>query len=196
MPKTLLEKCQDGDVVAFEELCAVLQPDLYAFVYAYLRDHDLSDEAVQETLLRVYRNLDALESTGAFASWIMKIAINQCHTISARAARRDTGGRAEEFNFDEALGLEFVGQAAASPLPRTTSESAEIRRDVAAALQRLPERQRTAIVLFEVEGLAVKDVAAVMECNAGTVKFHLHEARKRLREFLAVHRPVGSEGSQ
>jgi RNA polymerase sigma-70 factor (ECF subfamily) len=188
----LLARCQAGDLDAFATLCGQIQQDLYAFVYAQLRDHDDSDEVVQECLFRIHRHLPKLENLGRFAWWVMHMAVNQCHSQRSRASVRPL------YSFDDAVEVDEERMVAASTRPPSPSESIERRemaRDIDEAIRALPPKQRAAIVMFEIEGRPVREIAGVLECSEGAVKFGLHEARAKLREALRQYLPVRKGGA-
>lgn len=181
VPLPLLRACQSGSARHFEELCGLLQADLYAFIFSILRDHDSTDEALQECLLRIYKHLPKLEDPSRFAWWLMRMAVNQCNSL--RRPRPSD----KEVPLDERMDVEerqLDGRVASPPSPRAALEQKQMRGEINAAIRELPDRQREAIVLFEVEGMAIKEIASVLECSEGAVKFNIHEARKKLRESL------------
>lgn len=192
VPRELLQQCQRGDLQAFETLCEAVQPDLYAFVLSLLRDHDDAADVCQECLVRTFRSLPRLRQLERFPAWIMKLAVNQCHTARSR---RHTGrvisleeGPAELESLKPAAG------ATPPQSPREASITREACRHLNAAIAQLPPRQRSAIILFEVEQMSVRQVSEVLDCSEGAVKFNLHEARKKLKVALeALEQPLQRE---
>jgi RNA polymerase sigma factor (sigma-70 family) len=70
------------------------------------------------------------------------------------------------------------------PSPREEASQRQTREQIETAMTTLPDRQQTAVVLFEIEGCSIKEIAAAMECSEGAVKFNIHEARKKLQRQL------------
>jgi len=182
VPHGLLLQCKGGDLQAFEELCTAVQPDLFAFILSILCDHDDAADVCQECLVRVYRSLPKLRELEKFPGWIMRMAANQCNTALSRPSARIAYLEDMEAKVDA---LERVSAAAAPVDPRAASAGREMRAHLDAAIRKLPPRQRAAVILFEIEQLSVREVSEILGCSVGTVKFNLHEARKKLREELA-----------
>lgn len=167
----------------------MVQGDAYAVLLSLLRNVDNANDALQESLLRMVRFLPGLRDRGAFAGWMMRLLVNQAR-VTGRAAGVPVVDVAA---LDDAAAQGAVVQMGAGPVsPRRAAQSGEIRQAVNAAIGELPEQQRVAIILFEVEQFTVREVARVMELSEGAVKFHLHEARKRLRVALSQ---AGVDGS-
>ena len=188
----LLARCRKGDLNAFGDLCSQIQQDLYAFIYAQLRDHDDTDEVLQECLLRVHRHLPKLDDLNRFAGWIMRMAVNQCHSQRARA------GVKALYPLDDAVEVAEGRMVAGATRPATPGEAVErheMARDISEAVRALPPKQRAAIVMFEMEGRPIREIAAALECSEGAVKFGLHEARKKLRESLRQYLPARKGGA-
>lgn len=177
----LLRKCQQGDLAAFEQLCSLIQQDLYGYVYSQLRNHDDTDEVLQECLVRVFRHLPKLQDLGSFPWWIMRIALNQCHSLRSRSNCRALYPLEEEV---EVAQERRVGASRPPVSPREAVQRKETMHDIETAIAQLPPRQREAILLFEVEDHSIKEIAQLLECSEGAVKFNLHEARKKLKEYL------------
>ncbi len=181
VPPDLLRRASEQAPGAFDELCTAVQVDLYAFIFSHLRNHDDTDEVLLECLYRLHRYLAKLDDLTRFPWWLMKMAVNQCATLKARHQKHDT------VELEENLGLMGADHLAAATPPASPRESAQrndMRRCVNEAVATLPPRQRSAIVLFELEHQPISEIARMLECSEGTVKFNLHEGRKKLRVIL------------
>lgn len=177
----LLARCRSGDSDAFEELCVAVQHDLYGLIFSMLRDHDDTDEVLQECLVRVYRHLGELREIDKFPWWLMRMAVNQAKTLRSRSRIRRVLPLEEELEVpNEAL----VASATPPHSPRQLLASKELAEQIHSAVRQLPERQRMAIVLYEIEQLSVAEVAKLLRCSEGAVKFNLHEGRKKLKVYL------------
>jgi RNA polymerase sigma-70 factor (ECF subfamily) len=107
--------------------------------------------------------------------------INQCHSQRHKRARNAMESTDEVF---EVKDLDVMWRNPHDSNPRKTLMRKEVLREINEAISQLPDRQRSAIVLFEGEGLSIREVAQVMECSEGAVKFNIHQARKKLRASL------------
>jgi RNA polymerase sigma-70 factor (ECF subfamily) len=190
IPVDLIKACRDGDRPSLERLLHLISPDLYRIAFSMLRDQDDTDEVVQETLVRLFRHIQKLKEPERFAAWVMRIAVNQVQTWRMKRNRQ----RTYEWTGDTALEdgvIVFAGMA--GPNPREAAAGQEIRREIESAMATLPDRQQTAVMLFELEGCSIKEIAAAMACSEGAVKFNLHEARRKLQGRLGhlVHGLTG-----
>ena len=165
--------------------------------YHYLRDAAEADEAVQDAFVKAYSHLPSFREELPFDVWFTRILINGClDRIKARTRRerwllpmsamsRGTDGAAAERSLSERL-------PSADASPEDALLTRERRRDIAAALARLPERQRAVFVLSHVEGYTSREVSAMTGLNESTVRVHLFRAIRRLRSLLASSGAIGS----
>ena len=194
VPLDLLQRAGAKAPGAFDELCSAVQVDLYAFIFSHLRNHDDTDEVLQECLFRLHRHLGKLDDLSRFPWWLMKMAVNQCATLRARSHNHDTVELEVQLGVK---GADLVAAATPPPSPRENAERNDVRRCVNEAVATLPPRQRSAIVLFELEHQPISEIARMLECSEGTVKFNLHEGRKKLRAILTSSlsdHPTGTHG--
>ena len=145
------------------------QGRLRRFLTSLCGDAALADDLAQEALVRAYVSSDRF--VGNFKAWVFRIAYNcfidNLRRVPAPAASLDA---------PEAL---HVADGAASD---ASFRHEELRR----ALTRIPEKERTAIVLHYFEDLPVREIAAVMQIPAGTVKYHLSVGRDHLRQYIRL----------
>ena len=180
VPVALVEACRQGDRGAVEQLLGLISPDVYRIVYSMLRDHDETDEVVQETLIRLFRYIHKLKDADRFASWVMRIAVNQVQTWRMKKSRQRLYEVTESMENDEGV-VVLAGRPAN---PRDAAVHRQMREHIENAMGTLPDRQQTAVVLFEIEGCSIKEIAEAMSCSEGAVKFNIHEARKKLQRRL------------
>ncbi len=179
----LVTRAAAGDRAAFARLAEHYQAACYGLAWRLTGDADNAADATQEALLHAFRAIGTYRG-GVFRSWLLRIAANASYDVLRRAQRRPTSplpdveaGEAE---------LPDIGTES----PAFSAERAEMFRALEAALRRLPEDQRTAIVLCDVYGMDYDEVATATESALGTVKSRLHRGRLRLRELLAEHREL------
>jgi RNA polymerase sigma-70 factor (ECF subfamily) len=182
IPIDILEKSRTGQDGGFEELCTLARPGMYGVLFNLLHNHDDTDDALQECLVRVYKYLPSLQNLSSFSGWMMRILVNQAMTSLAdrnRMGKVET--RSEEFMENAVL----LANASPAISPRASAESYERKNHIQQAIDGLPPKQRLAILLFELEDMSISEISALLECSTGTVKFNLHEARKKLKAALA-----------
>ncbi len=187
----LIERCQRDGPGAFDELFHLIQEDLYRWIYSLVRHTDDTEEIFQETCVRIYRHIARLKEPSKFPAWVSRIVVNQCTTYQTRAGRMRTVTLEESL---EVPNESLVAQSSPSPDARQELYRKEVLKEVNDAIRQLPPRQRTAVLLFDVENCSIKEIATLMECSEGAVKFNIHQGRRKLRELLAHH--VDEQGNR
>lgn len=180
----LVEKAQRGDRAAFGELIRRHQKKAVAVSYRLLGNRDDALEVTQDAFLKAYRSLDTLERPGAFGGWLMRIVSNLSLNFRRGRALRQTGDLDDVghgLSHNRTIEGEKTG---VSPDPLRSVQGQELGERLQAALNELPERQRAALVLFTLEGLPQKDVAEQLGCSVEAVKWHVFQARKKLKDLL------------
>jgi RNA polymerase sigma-70 factor (ECF subfamily) len=136
-------------------------------------DRDRALDATQETFLTVFRKAGQFKGDSALGTWIYRIAVNTCYDQLRKAKRRKTGPIPDH--------LDPVDPSAESAI-----DSAALRPEIRAALDKLPTDFRAAIVLSDIEGMSMAEVAQVLGVPAGTVKSRLFRGRRLLAEQLGA----------
>ena len=176
-----------GQRRAFDELIERYQRRATSVSYRLLGDLNDALEVCQEAFLRAYRNIHTLEDARRFGPWLLRIVTNL--SLNFRRSRA-VGGRRVSFDdciLDGQQTREDLIPAAAhgDGQPGARLAANELSEIAQAAIAELPDQQRTALVLFSIEQLPQKEVAVIMECSVEAVKWHVFQARKKLRERLA-----------
>jgi RNA polymerase sigma-70 factor (ECF subfamily) len=165
----------------YAELVARHQRRAARIAYHYLRDSAEADEAVQDAFVKAYQHLASFREELPFDVWFTRILINGClDRIKARTRRErwllPMSGKP---------GTRAAGpSAAADASPEQALLGRERRREIATALSKLPERQRSVFVLSHVEGRTSREVSALTGLNESTVRVHLFRAIRKLRTLL------------
>ena len=166
-----VEACRRGEREAFDLLVARHQRDVYRLCYRYVGNHEDAHDMAQEAFLKAYRGLKSFRGDSAFSTWLYRIAVNTC--LNFRAARRPAAVAVPEE-------LPDAGEAAGERLVRRERE-----RQVRAAVERLPEKQRATLILKVYHELTHEEVARVLGSTVGTVKANLFHALANLRRGMA-----------
>lgn len=181
VPPELVSRCRQGDVVAFEQLVGQIGPDLYKMIFAQMRNHDDTDEVLQECLIRIYKHIGSLREVRKFPGWVSRMLINQCHSHRLKRSRTAMESTDDAY---EVKDQEVMWNSPHQSNPRSLLMRKEVMADIDRAIHQLPPRQQSAIVLFEIEGMSIREIAEVMRCSEGAVKFNIHQARKKLKASL------------
>lgn len=160
-----LEAARSGDRQALARVLVHSRQNLRRYAEFHCVINDIED-AVQESLVQVSRKLCDLRELECFASWLFRIVKRECNRLK-RGMRLVTGDAIPE-----------------CILPIVYPEPAEWRHDVAAALESLPAHYREAILLRDLEGLTIAEMAQQLGMTREAVKSRLHRARVLAREYL------------
>ena len=167
----LIERYLHGEVAAFEELMAAHEHRVFAVCLRMLRDREAALDATQETFITVFRKADRFAGRSAFSTWLYRVAVNTCYDQARRTRRHPVEALPE--------GNDPADSTAEDPF-----HAVELRPDLEAALADLPAEFRSAVVLADVEGLALQTVAEILNVPIGTVKSRVFRGRRLLADAL------------
>lgn len=167
--RELVVSAQRGNSEAFAELVRAHQRRAYAVARAIVLDHHDAEDAVQDGFLHAYRALARFRPGEPFGAWLHRIVANAALDLQRRRKVRSASV------LPETVALPF----------RDPAESDELRRRLGAALERLSARQRSVIVLHDVEGFRHAEIGEMLGIPEGTARSDLHHARAALRRMLS-----------
>jgi RNA polymerase sigma-70 factor (ECF subfamily) len=179
--ESLARSVQRGDRQALERLVRRYVRPVHAVIASFLAEPSQVEDAAQETFLRMLRAIDRFDARRPFAPWLYQIARNVARNQIATETIRST----------EPLPAEEP--TAAGPTPDVAAERSEIRARVEHELEALPEQRRTAFRLVDIDGMETVEAGRLMGISPGTVRAHVHHARRQLREALAAYASVTDE---
>ena len=175
-----IRRLQRGDLDGLETLVRLHQQRAVRAAYLIVRDAALAEDVAQAAFLRAHSRIGQFDAARPFAPWFYRIVVNLARRAAARAARQtslDSPVPGSELTLAE-LPVD------AAPGPEQHAEASEQRQRLWQALGRLSPEQRAAVVERYYLGLSEAEMAARGGLAAGTVKWRLHAARARLREWL------------
>src|SRR6478609_1561717 len=173
----LLENARSGDLDAFNDLVVCYQDQLFGLVVRMVPDRDQASDCVQEAFFSAYRNLAGFRG-GSVKSWLHRIAINAAMDIQRARKRRPVQP------YPELEDESWQPKAGEDVDPERIAVQAERSRVLAAAMAHITDDQRTAIVLYDVEGYDYAEIAEMTGVSLGTVKSRIHRGRLALRAIL------------
>lgn len=180
----LIQSARQGDLNAFNTLVLTYQHQVYNLAYRIVGEEAAASDATQEAFISAYKNLKSFRG-GSFKSWLLRIVTNATYDELRRRKRRPATSLNDLMDGDDGE-VEFD-----IPSGEEGPESLAQRRELAALIQQgittLPDDQRVALVLSDVQGLSYEEIAEVTNSNLGTVKSRLSRARAKLREYLQAH---------
>ena len=172
---TLVERARMGDGEAFGQLVTRYSRAAYLVALSVIGRPQDAEDAAQEAFLVALERIDDCRSPGKFGGWLMTIVRNRSNNLVRREALRATDP------------IPFSARSS-TPTPEKEAQLSELRDELAGALGELPEVQREIVLLHDLEGWKHREIAQRLGLPAGTVRSHLHYARKALRKLL---RPGG-----
>jgi RNA polymerase sigma-70 factor, ECF subfamily len=183
----LVTRAQQGEAVAFEVLVVKYQRRVAATVRRFVHDDRITEELTQEVFLSVFLALPSFRPDGEFAAWLFTIARNAARSY-LRSAQNRQDDRPLQRPEEAAEGERF----ALAPSPEEEAMANELFERIDAEVAALPEMQRRALLMREIEGLDYKAIALALAQPVNTVKSHIFRAREaiasRARPLLAPTR--------
>jgi RNA polymerase sigma-70 factor, ECF subfamily len=162
-----IERSQQGDPEAFEQLIASYQRMIHALTYRMTGSLDDAEDLAQETFIHAFQQLGTYRAEAQFSSWIYRIAVNLCLNWRKRVRRRDQ------------MHHEW-GQLTIAEGPSSDDRAQRVQE----ALLQLPPKQRAAVALTTGQGLSHGEAARVLGCSETTVSWRLFAARAKLKRLL------------
>ncbi len=180
----LVKAYRNGDVHAFEELHRRYVASIYRLVRRKLGDALLAEDIAQETFMKALRMMDRVDDSFNFGGWVHTVARNLCFD-ELRRRQRDL--RADQGDDDDTDMLAGLPSTARGFDPVQVQESNEMRRQVWAVSQRLPEKYRLVLTLRELQDLSYRQIARSLKMSESAVETLLYRARLRFKEeFIAA----------
>lgn len=166
----LVERVRAGDRLSFSELVKRHQRGLLRLSLRFMKDMDAAQDVVQESFIKAYEKLNSFEGRASFKSWLFQIAVNTARN-KIRESRHET------------MDIEHV-HLAVSAVAETTLLHTAVADLLHEQVEKLPFKQRTALVLRVYEDLSFKEIAEVMECPYDTAKANYRHALLKLRQIF------------
>jgi len=187
MDELLLRRAQRGDPEAFGQLMEPMEQLVWRVCWHYTGDREASSDCAQDAMIRIWRGLESYRGDCAFESWVYRIAANCCMDW-LRKKKKDRSVSMEpmrEQGFDP---------ADTSPGTEDQVIAKDERRRLREAIALLPEDQREALILTQLERVSYEEAARMLDTTEGTVKSRVNRAKTKLREILSAERKLSSPG--
>jgi RNA polymerase sigma-70 factor (ECF subfamily) len=181
----LLRRHVDGDADAFGELFRRHRDRLWAVALRTMGNPDDAADALQDGLISAFRRAESFRGDAQVTTWLHRIVVNAC--LDRLRSQKVRAADALPDDLDQYAGRGSLSTASVAD-PAAEAEADESRRMVLAALETLPHDQRAALVLVDMEGYPVADVAEMLDCAVGTVKSRCARGRAKLAGLLGVLR--------
>ena len=177
--KEVIVKIQEGKSHLFKELIDRYRSQVAGIAYKMVGDYDDAKDITQMVFVKTFYNIKRFDTTKRFSTWLYRIAVN---------ASIDYIRKFKKHKFEELDDVTEPKDATlATATPEQNYELKQLREHILEASQKLNEKQRTAFVLKDLEGLDIDEIAQIMGMPQATVRWYLHRARKHLRGDLRRH---------
>ena len=173
----LIRRAQAGDEMAFQGVVEQYQSKVFSIIYGILRNHNDAEDIAQQVFTKVYFSLKNFDFRSSLLTWIYKITVNECYDYLRKKKVRKLVYESD-FTEEDAQRMEH-SEPARDKRPPVDVTLAQ--RDlVMKLLARLPQEERNLLLLKEVEGHSVEELAAMTGINENTIKVKLFRARQKL----------------
>ncbi|MCZ2074791.1 MAG: sigma-70 family RNA polymerase sigma factor [Bryobacterales bacterium] len=173
----LVRRVQAKDETAFREIVERYQAKVFSIIYGILRNRNDAEDIAQQVFSKVYFSIGNFDFRSSLLTWIYKITVNECYDYLRKKRVRKLVYESD-FSEEDTLRMEN-SEAAADPGSRIDTDLA--RRDyIMKLLSKVSEEDRTLILLKELEGHSVEELAQMMGMNENTIKVKLFRARQKL----------------
>ncbi|HLI06070.1 MAG TPA: RNA polymerase sigma factor [Ktedonobacteraceae bacterium] len=171
----LAVRALQGDEEAFEDIFNHYRGLMFRTAYSIVKDRDNAEDAVQNAFIQAWQHLPGLREIGALRSWLMRIVVNQCISYKRRLAR-------STIFLQQALAEQETERAA--QMAAYAEGTIEGRWDLAQAIEVLPARQQTVIVLHYYQGMTLSEMSEALQTSENTLKKRIQAALSNLRQVL------------
>jgi RNA polymerase sigma factor (sigma-70 family) len=180
----LVRRAQAGDLEAYDQLVRRHQERVYSTVYHMTSNHEDAADLTQDAFIKAYNALRGFKGDCAFFTWIYRIAVNRTLNFLKQRRNRTPNLSLNDLDFNAEHDPDIVALVS-EQTPRRQVDLTELQERLNAAMQKLSEVHRMVVVLHDIQGLPHEEIAAIMDCNPGTVRSRLFYARQQLQAYLS-----------
>jgi RNA polymerase sigma-70 factor (ECF subfamily) len=172
----LLKRCASQDPEAYNELFARYNRGIFNTAYRILGEEASAEDALQETLLNIYRGIANFRGDSKVSTWISRITINVCLGMLRKRKNR------QFVDIDDEYACKLPAEMTPETDPLAYTSRMELGKLVNKALRRMSKKQRQAVRLHDMEGTTIQEIASITRCPAGTVKSRLFYGRQEFKD--------------
>jgi RNA polymerase sigma-70 factor (ECF subfamily) len=182
--RLLVRSARQGDVAACQELIRRYQDRVYAVAYSFVQDREEALDITQDTFLKMLDGLPRFREQANIYTWLYRIVVNRCIDWRRRRMRHPPPVSLDDLAAAE--GIEPANPHAAQ-LPHAALEAKELREQISQAIAAVREPYRMVVMMADVQGLTVSEIAQILHCPVNTVKTRLHRGRIAIRDRLGPY---------
>jgi len=172
---SLVQAAREGDRAAFDEIVRRTYVDTYTLAVRLTASEEDARDVVQEAYLRAWKGIRKFRGDAQFSTWMYRITANTAATVTSKRRRQRT------VHIDE---VADPVETEIAMHPELATENTELMDQLAAALEELPPRLRSLVILKDVYGLSHEEIAEELGISVTAAKVRLHRGRKKMRDLL------------
>ncbi|MCP5544081.1 MAG: sigma-70 family RNA polymerase sigma factor [Akkermansiaceae bacterium] len=178
----LVDRAREGDTRAFDALILKYGDKLYGLVYNMTSHKEDTHDLLQDIFAKAYQSLRSFRGNSTFYTWIYQIAVNQTLNFLKKRKRR-TGLSLNDLDSGVQNDPALVDSTHEAD-PERQTQIKELQRKLNEAMQKLSEKHRMVVTMFDIQGMSHADIAKVLKTSEGTVRSRLHYAHLQLQSAL------------
>ena len=180
----LIQRFLDGDRNAFNELVDRYSDMVFRVCYGFVKNPEEAEDITQDVFLTVYKNLGTFKRGSKLSTWIYRIAVNRSLNHIRKTKRAKLFSLFTKDSEDAERKEAVLTDTTPADRKIISKERLAI---IQKALNSLPDNQRTAFTLHNIEGFSYEDIAGIMECSVSAVESRIHRAKMSLQKKLAEY---------
>ncbi len=184
----IIKKAQQGDMSAFEQIVVKYQSIIYNTAFKICTNADDAYDISQETLLKIYKNIQYFEGKSKFSTWVYRIVTNTALDYIKKHRKSNVFSLNAQMDAEGDTYIENIKDTA--PTPEEVLDTEETKKLVHEAMNKLSENHRTVLVLRDINGLSYEEISEILMCNEGTVKSRINRARNALYEIISKNKEL------
>mgnify|MGYP003787552443 FL=1 len=177
--KILIEKAKSGDEASFEALIQSCKTKAYNTALRYLRNEEDAMDALQESLIKVFRHLNKFKGDCKFDTWVYRIVVNTCNDFIRR--NKNQNSNASLYHTDES-GVTVIDIPDPAPAPSEILDSKTTVSYILDCLNQITSEHKEIIILRDIQGFSYEEISVILNCSMGTVKSRINRARQKLKQ--------------
>ena len=176
----LVKRCVSQDPEAYNELFERYNRKIFNTAYRILGEEASAEDALQETLLNIYRGMANFRGDSQVSTWISRITINVCLGMLRK------GKKWKYVDIEDESALKLPAETTPETDPHTYTSQKELRKLVNEAFKKMSKKQRQAVQMHDMEGNTIQEIAGITRCPAGTVKSRIFYGRQEFKDIFNV----------
>jgi len=186
--ETLIKRCKDGDLQAFEELISKYETKVFNITFRILGDYAEAEDVSQDIMVKVFKSIKGFKEQSSFYTWLYRITVNECMDMVKKRKKAVLYSIDSPFETEDdeiKREIQDKGESVEEKVERN-----ELRKYLAEAMNLLSCEHKTVIVLRDVQGFSYEEIAEIIKCPPGTVKSRINRARSELKDLLMKNKEL------